>query len=428
MSRRMVLAYGGLVVLIAVTALMQGPSTALFLTVVASIFALLTLGLNIQFGYGGLFNLAIMGLMMVGGMAVTSVSTPINGAFWASDGPMLLGRAIGAALVGLVLVLLARQLPKLGVSKRVAIWATVAAWFVGYVLYRTQIDPAAEYIETKGGGWVGGLGLPIWAGYIVAGVLAGFAALMIGRISLGLQSDYFAIATIGMSEILRAFIKNMDWLTRGTLTVTPIPWPVPLPGALQDQGVGQSASLLIGQGGFLLVTLIILAVTIFLVERAYRGPWGRMMRAIRDNEQAAGSMGKDVKARQIQIFVFGAVLMGVGGALLVSFTQLFDPASYVPINSTFLIWVMVIVGGMGNNYGAVLGGFAVYLLWAISDPVSHVIFEQVSALSTQLGFGAIPEIDARASQMRVFFLGLAIWLMLRFAPRGILPEVVRRHA
>jgi branched-chain amino acid transport system permease protein len=319
-------------------------------------------------------------------------------------------------------------LPKLGVSKRVAIWATVAAWFVGYVLYRTQIDPAAEYIETKGGGWVGGLGLPIWVGYIVAGALAGVAALMIGRISLGLQSDYFAIATIGMSEILRAFIKNMDWLTRGTLTVTPIPWPVPLPGALQDQGVGQSASLLLGQGGFLLVTLILLGVTIFLVERAYRGPWGRMMRAIRDNEQAAGSMGKDVKARQIQIFVFGAVLMGVGGALLVSFTQLFDPGSYVPINSTFLIWVMVIVGGMGNNYGAVLGGFAVYLLWAISDPVSHAIFEQVNAVSTQFGLGAIPEIDARASQMRVFFLGLAIWLMLRFAPRGILPEVVRRHA
>jgi branched-chain amino acid transport system permease protein len=166
---------------------------------------------------------------------------------------------------------------------------------------------------------------------------------------------------------------------------------------------------------------------VFLVERAYGGPWGRMMRAVRDNHVAASSMGKDVKARQIEIFVFGAVLMGIGGALLSSFNQLFDPGGYIPINHTFLIWVMVIVGGMGNSYGAVLGGFLVYLMWAMSEPVSAAIFAQVSKGTVALGWGPIPEIDARAAQMRVFVLGLVIWLSLRFAPKGLVPEVIRRH-
>ena len=428
MTRRVLIAYLALVVLIVVIGYTRGVSTALLLTAISSIYALVALGLNIQFGYGGLFNLAIMGLLMIGGMTVSSISMPINWAFWNSDGPLMLGRAILAALAGVLLVVGARNLWRLGFPKAAVTWLTVLAWFVGYVIYRMQIDPAAQYIETQvPGGWVGGLGLPVYAGYAVAGVLAGLAAWIIGKISLGLRSDYLAIATIGMSEIIRAFVKNMDWLTRGTLTVTPIPWPVPLPGAYQENGADIQTSFIYGQGGFVLVTLAILAVAVFLVERAYAGPWGRMMRAVRDNHIAASSMGKDVKARQIEIFVFGAVLMGIGGALLSSFNQLFDPGGYIPINHTFLIWVMVIVGGMGNSYGAVLGGFLVYLMWAMSEPVSAAIFAQVSRGTVALGWGPIPEIDARAAQMRVFVLGLVIWLSLRFAPKGLLPEVIRRH-
>lgn len=425
MTRRVLIAYVALFALIIVIGATRGVSTAMLLTVVASIYALVALGLNIQFGYGGLSNLAIMGLLMIGGASVSSISMPINMSFWNSDGPMLLARAIGAAAAGAVLVLLAHQLPRIGVSKRVTGWLTLLAWFIGYVFYRTQIDPAAEYIETKSG-WVGGLGLPIWAGYAAGGILAGVAAWFIGRISLGLRSDYLAIATVGMSEIIRAFVKNMDWLTKGTLTVTPIPWPVPLPGAYQDRGVDINTSFVYGQGGFLLVSLTILIVAVFLVERAYGGPWGRMMRAVRDNHIAAASMGKDVKARQLEIFIFGAVLMGIGGAVLSSFNQLFDPGGYIPINHTFLIWVMVIVGGMGNSYGAVLGGFAVYLLWAMSEPVSATLFGYISNVTTQIGWGPIPEIDVRAAQMRVFVLGFVIWLSLRFAPKGLLPEVIRR--
>jgi branched-chain amino acid transport system permease protein len=428
MTRRVLIAYLALAILIVVIGMTRGVSTALLLTAISSIYALVALGLNIQFGYGGLFNLAIMGLLMIGGMTVSSISMPINSGFWTSDGPMMLGRVIIAAIAGVLLVVGARNLWRLGIPKGVVTWLTVLAWFAGYVIYRMQIDPAAQYIETQvPGGWIGGLGLPVWVGYGVAGALAGLAAWIIGKISLGLRSDYLAIATIGMSEIIRAFVKNMDWLTRGTLTVTPIPWPVPLPGSYIDRGFDIQTSFIYGQGAFVLVTLAVLGVAVLLVERAYAGPWGRMMRAVRDNHIAASSMGKDVKARQIEIFVFGAVLMGIGGALLSSFNQLFDPGGYIPINHTFLIWVMVIVGGMGNSYGAVLGGFLVYLMWAMSEPVSAAIFAQVSRGTVALGWGPIPEIDARAAQMRVFVLGLVIWLSLRFAPKGLLPEVIRRH-
>jgi branched-chain amino acid transport system permease protein len=121
------------------------------------------------------------------------------------------------------------------------------------------------------------------------------------------------------------------------------------------------------------------------------------------------------------------VLMGIGGAILVSFNQIHDPGAYQPINHTFLIWVMVIVGGAGNNWGAIFGALLIYLTWMISDPVSQFLFNNISAQTSEWGWGAIPEIQSRASQMRVLVLGLVITVALRFAPRGLIPEVVKRE-
>jgi len=429
MTRRGLLLFATLFVLMVVVGLVNGTANIFLLMVTALCYSLIALGLNLQFGYGGLFNLAIMGLLMVGAMGVTSISMPINMGFWNSEGPYLLFRAIVAAVVGLGIVFLARQVRRLRASGTVQFWVSLIAWFAAYVIYRTQIDPAADYIEhtNSGAGWVGGLGLPIYVGWAVGAALAGVAAYVIGKISLGLRSDYLAIATIGMSEIIRAFIKNMDWLTRGTLTVSPIPWPVPTVTDYLNSGYGQINSFILARGGFVLLMVVLLAVVVYGIERAYHGPWGRMMRAIRDNYIAAGSMGKNVTERQLQLFVLGSVLMGLGGAILASYNQLFDPSGYAPINHTFLIWVMVIVGGAGNSYGALFGGVFVYLVWALSDPVSHAIFDQISAVLKQFGWPAIPDVDSRASQMRVFVLGLVITLALRFAPRGLIPEVIRRE-
>jgi branched-chain amino acid transport system permease protein len=363
---------------------------------------------------------------MVGGASVTFISYPINQKFWQSAGPELLGRALLAFLLGGVLVWLAHKANRIGITGKARATLVVLAWIIAYIGYRSQIDPAAHYIEQTAG-WVGGLGLPVILGWLFGGVLAAFIAYIVGRVSLGLRSDYLAIATIGISEIIRALIKNMDWLTRGTRTVSPIAWPVPTPGQYQAGGASIDLSLIEARGGYLIVVGIVLAIVMALVIRAYGGPWGRMMRAIRDNDVAAGSMGKNVKARQIEIFVIGSVFMGIGGAILVSFTQIFDPSSYQPINHTFLIWVMIIVGGAGNNWGALFGAAFIYVVWLMSEPLSQGLFTAISHWSSAAGIGAIPDIESRSLQMRVFVLGLVISIALRYAPRGLIPEVVRRQ-
>ena len=420
---RAALLYVGLVAFIVLIGLWQGLANISLLLLQGIALALVALGLNIQFGYGGLFNFGIMGFLMIGGFAVTFTSYPLNMKFWDSDGPMMLLKAFVAFAAGFALVWAARRAPLKGGWK---IALVVLCWFVAYVLYRSQIDPATEYIEATAG-FVGGLGLHPILGWVFGGVLAAGIAWIVGRISLGLRTDYLAIATIGISEIIRAFIKNADWLTRGTLTVSPIPWPVPQPQELQLSGVSAAASFVYARGAYIAVGVVVLGIVMFLVQRAYRGPWGRMMRAIRDNHIAANSMGKNVTSRQLEIFILGSVLMGVGGAILVSILQIFDPGSYQPINHTFLIWVMVIVGGAGNNWGVLLGSLFIYLIWVLSAPLSQALFYAISGWSTQLGWGAIPEIDSRALQMRVFVLGLVISLALRYAPKGLIPEVVRRE-
>ncbi|MBJ3786294.1 branched-chain amino acid ABC transporter permease [Devosia sediminis] len=427
MIQRSLALFGGLFVLILVIGWVMGLPFTTSRLVEAAAYALIALGLNIQWGYGGLFNFGIMGFLMVGGAAVTFISYPVNPAFWGSDGPMMLGRALFAFAGGALIVLAARQAHRIGITGKWRGALIVLAWFAAYVLYRSQIDPAAAYIESSGGGWVGGLGGHPILGWLFGGVLAAGIAYVIGKICLGLRTDYLAIATIGISEIIRALIKNMDWLTRGTLTVSPIPWPTPLPQQYQAQGMDMATSLIAARAGFLVLALVVLAIVMWLISRAYSGPWGRMMRAIRDNHISAASMGKNVTARQLEIFVFGSVLMGIGGAMLVSFVQIFDPSSYQPINHTFLIWVMVIVGGAGNNWGALFGAVLLWLIWVISEPLSKAVFDFVSMWSTNFGWGAIPEIEARSAQMRVFVLGLVVTIALRFAPKGLIPEVVKRE-
>lgn len=419
--RRAVFLYGVFFLLALVVGLTMGAPFTTRLLVETAAYALIALGLNIQWGYGGLFNFGVMGFVMVGGFAASAMAMPVSVEFWDSNGTWLLARAALAAGLGAMLIIGAGRLDRIGVSRRWRRAAQIAAWIIAYIAFRTQIDPAVDFIEQEAG-WVGGLGLPVWVGWIVGGVLAAAIAALIGKVCLGLRADYLAIATIGIAEIIRALIKNMEWLTRGTLTVSPVPWPVPTPQRYQEWGVAITDSFVAARVGYLLVVVLVLGAALYLFQRAYSGPWGRMMRAIRDDHVAAAAMGKNVRARQMQIFVLGAALIGIGGAILVSFSQIYDPGGYEAIDHTFLVWVMVIVGGAGNNYGAVLGGLLVFLIWVMSEPVAQSLFTTLSDWSVQLGWSPIPDIQSRSLQMRVFVMGLVIVLVLRFAPRGLLPE------
>ncbi len=414
----------GLGLVILAVFLYQGPATTLQLLVSAVTYALVALGLNIHWGYGGQFNFAVMGFLMLGGYAVVATSYPLNMDFWNSDGPALLGRAALAAVIGAAIVVAAHKAHRFGITGKLKSALVILAWLIAYIGYRTQIDPAATYIEDKAG-FIGGLGLPIELSWLVGGLFAGVIAWLIGKVCLGLKTDYLAIATIGISEIIRAFLKNMDWLTRGTLTVSPLPWPVPT--ALETGVSDKTLALITSRSLFLAVVIAVTAIIFFLLQRAYGGAWGRMMRAIRDSDVAAEAMGKNVKSRQIELFVFGAVLIGIGGALMTTYVQIYDPGGYQPINHTFIVWVMVIVGGAGNNLGALFGGVLIIIAWNMSAPISLLVFRWLDAGIQALGFSGIPDLDSRALQMRVFILGLVIVLALRYAPRGLIPERIRKH-
>ncbi|NCF48711.1 MAG: branched-chain amino acid ABC transporter permease, partial [Bacteroidetes bacterium] len=302
-------------------------------------------------------------------------------------------------------------------------------------LYRYVFDPAAEAIEAvnpAADGYLGGLGLHIIFSWLVGGLLAAGAAWVIGKVALGLRSDYLAIATLGISEIIIAVIKNEDWLTRGVKNVTGIPRPVAYEVNLQADpsfiswadrlGINViEASSLYVKISYGLLFVVVLAIIMWMSEKALKSPWGRMMRAIRDNEEAAEAMGKDVTKRHLQVFVIGSAVCGIAGAMLTSLDGLLTPASYQPLRFTFLIWVMVIVGGSGNNWGAVLGGFLIWFLWVEVEPMGLWLMNAITS-------GMAENSDLRehliksAAHMRLITMGIILLLVLRFSPRGLIPE------
>ena len=173
-------------------------------------------------------------------------------------------------------------------------------------------------------------------------------------------------------------------------------------------------------GLFSIVVIILLIVT----QKALYSPWGRMMRAIRDNDEAANAMGKNVVKQHLLIFVLGSAVVGIAGAMMVTYDGLFTPGSYRPMRYTFLIWVMVIVGGSGNNFGAILGGFAVWFLWIEAAPASLYLInlftsglEETNALRLHL-VNSIP-------YFRLLVMGIALLLVMRYRPKGILPEKIK---
>lgn len=384
----------------------------------AACYAVLALGLTIQWGYAGLFNAGVMGFVAIGGAMTMLLTYPVNQDFWNSEGPAGLADVGLRLLVAVIVVGGLSQLHRIGVPRGVRTLLTVIAAAVGYLVVVTALDPVASAIEQQAG-FVGGAGLPVWLGWAAGGVVAGLVAWFVGHICLGLRSDYLAIATLGIAEIIKALLKNSDWLTRGTLTVSPLPWPVPTPADL---------GFVAARAAYLSVTAVLIVVIFVLLERAYRAPWGRMMRAVRDNEISAASMGKDVTGRRVEIFVMGSVLMGIGGAALVSFSRIFDPNGFLPLNHTFLVWVMVILGGPGNNLGTLFGALFIYIIWTLSEPATLFLFEFVRQVGEGwFGWQAPPDLDSRALQMRVFVIGLTITLVLRYAPKGLMPERVIHH-
>ncbi|MGY6547432.1 MAG: branched-chain amino acid ABC transporter permease [Roseinatronobacter sp.] len=423
--------YAGMFAVLAMVAMFQSPQLAITILNMSLISAIMALGVNMQWGYAGLFNVGIMGFTAVGGLAVVLISHPPVPEAWAAGGfAILLGLMLGVATI-LAAVLVYQRMP----PSRMRALTLFAVLVIGWVITARIFGPATALVEAvnpASEGFLGGAGLPVILSWPVGAVFAAGVAWIVGKISLGLRSDYLAIATLGISEIVISVLRHERWLARGVNNVTGLDRPVTRPIDLQPQpwvqslaetlgwSLSQTASVLSGLGYAILFT-IVLGLLIWLAERALNAPWGRMMRAIRDNEVSARAMGKDVTRRHLIIFVLGSAVCGLAGAMMVSMDGQLTPGSYEPLRFTFLIWVMVIVGGSGNNWGAVLGAFVIWFLWVQVEPAGRWLMDMItsgmdptSALRQRL-------IDS-AAFMRLMTMGVALLVILRFAPRGLIPE------
>ena len=417
--------------LILLVGFVQSWNVALLILNMCIISSIMSLGVNIQYGYAGLFNLGIMGFVALGGLATVIISAPPVYEAWDAGGI----RIIFALSFGALTIFLATYVWKRLKNSRYKSLAISMILILGFFIYRFIFDPAVEAIEKINPateGYLGGLGLPIILSWPVGGLLAAIAAWMIGKISLGLRSDYLAIATIGVSEIIIFTIKNEDWLARGVKNVIGLPRPVPYEIDLQQntnfiywsQYLGMDvvdASSIFVKLCYSLLFILVLIILYWLCEKALKSPWGRMMRAIRDNEVAAEAMGKDVKSRHLQVFILGSAVCGIAGAMLVTLDGQLTPTNYHPLRFTFIIWVMVILGGAGNNLGSILGGFIIWFFWVEVEYIGLFLMDILTSGFADDNTFRIHMLNS-AAYMRYLTLGLILVLVLRFNPRGLIPE------
>ncbi len=444
-------AYSIMMGLIILVGIFQSWNIALSIFNLCLISAVMTMGANIQWGYAGLINFGIMGYTALGGLAAVLISVnPVQEA-WSAGGTNILFSLF--LIIGMVLAV-RYVLKKYEKSKtRTYIIATII--ILGIIIIRFVSEPGIEAIEEVDPaktGFLGGLGLPIIFSWIVGALFAGGLAFVIGKVALGLRADYLAIATLLISEIVIAIIKHEDWLTRGVKNVIGLKRPAPYEVNLQqtdwfinlvekfnssklnlisdfaerqaalNQFVIEGSSVFVKlcySGLFLIVVIILLILT----QKALYSPWGRMMRAIRDNEEAANAMGKNVVKQHLLIFVLGSAIVGIAGAMLVTQDGLFTPGSYRPMRYTFLIWVMVIVGGSGNNFGAILGGFVVWFLWIESAPIGLYLVNLTTAGLDDTHALKVHLIES-VPYFRFLMMGIGLLLIMRYRPKGILPEKI----
>ena len=425
------LLFAAVFLLIVITGFIQSWNSALFILNMGLISAVMSLGVNLQWGIAGLLNVGIMGFVGLGGLATVLISMQPVPEAWNAGGP----RILAGLLFGVLTITLSVWVYKKIKNARWRFISILIFLVCSFFVYKSILTPgvvAVEAVSPAATGYLGGLGLPVLLAWPVGGLMAAGAAWIIGKTALGLRSDYLAIATLGISEIIIAILRNEDWMTRGVKNVAGIPRPVPYEIDLQasENFVNRAASFGLDPttASTLFVKIayaglfgLVLLVLVWLSQRALNSPWGRMMRAIRDNETAAQAMGKDIKSRHLQIFILGSAVCGIAGAMMTTLDAQLTPGAYQPLRFTFLIWVMVIVGGSGSNLGSILGGFLVWFLWVQVEPIGYWLVDLITAPMDPQSPVRLHLLDSVA-QMRLLTMGLFLLLMLRFYPRGMIPE------
>lgn len=314
-----------------------------FFATFVAIYAIITLGLNVQWGYTGILNFGVMAYFLIGAYAAAIITKqPDNSAF--SD-------------------------------------------YIGGFGDTLSFLPFLNSDQ-----W-----LPFLFGIAAAAFFSGLLAFLLSVPALRLREDYLAIATIGIAELLRRITIEQRELVNGTRGLTAIPRPL---GGLVETNEYRYVILAIS-----VAALILLFVA---VERGIRSPWGRVLRALREDEVTTAASGKNVFAFKSQSFVVGAMIMGVGGALYAYQAGAVSPTTFSHFFGTFIFWAMLVVGGSGNNRGAIVGAYAVWGFWTITLQLQG--YDLPGAVATRIAF------------IREFVLGALIVAMLLLRPQGLVPE------
>lgn len=239
------------------------------------------------------------------------------------------------------------------------------------------------------------LGMPMAAAICCAAIVAALTGSGVALITARLRGDYLAIVTLGFAEAIRITAANEIWLTNGSDGLSGIPGP--FRGTLTPEFYNLV---------FLGIVAAAVAIAYTLAERLANSPFGRVLRAIRDDEQVAAVSGKWVIAFKVKAFALSAGALGIAGALYAHYNSYIAPEIFVPL-FTLYIKLALLAGGRGNNRGAVLGGFVVVLLLE----------------SGRFLIPLLPGLSAvQAAALREFLIAAMLLILLRLRPSGLLPE------
>ena len=267
------------------------------------------------------------------------------------------------------------------------------AGFAAIGAYTSALLTTPEIAGRFGGFW-----MPIAVGWVGAMIASGLAAALIGAITLRLRADYLAIATFGVAVCIQLLALNLEALTGGPFGIGFIPRPF---AWLQANALSFNLANL----------ALVVAVTVvvyFALERLIRSPWGRVLRGIREDEAAAVELGKNPFLYRLQAFVLGSAILGLAGAMQGHFIGFIAPENYLSA-LTFQVWAMLIIGGSGNNRGAILGAIVVWCFWTLSGTVVAAIVPS--------------EFQARSAALQIVATGVALCAVLLVRPRGLLGEL-----
>ena len=419
----------------------QSWGVALSILNLCLISAVMSMGVNIQWGFAGLINFGVMGFLAIGGLATVLISVPPVIEAWSAGGLGILFSGVFIILTVLIVFVINKKFYNFK-YKNYLVFIIIILSIPLLKIFSGPSISKIESINAATSGFLGGMNLPIIFSWFFGGALSAGVAYIIGKICLGLRSDYLAISTLLISGIIVSIVKHEEWLSRGVKNVIGLKRPAPYEVDLQNSDWFNNlieflntsklskilnnierqdllSQLVISSSGvfvklcFALIFLFVVCFLLYFSEKALRSPWGRMMRAIRDNEDAAKAMGKNVVKQHLFIFMLGSAIIGFAGAMLVTYDGLFTPSSYQPLRYTFLIWVMVLLGGTGNNYGAILGAFVVWFIWIQSAPFALFI---INLFTSQLADTNAIKLHLINSipYFRYFMMGLGLLLVMRY--------------